>query len=202
MAEFSQEEKDNIEIQFNELLKNSTKCRKDEETLASVRKAFTLANEAHYGVRRKSGEPYIHHLIEVAYILSELRAGPKTIIAGLLHDVVEDTDCTIEYIEKRWDKEVATIVDALTKIQRLKLSKITSEEFEAEEEVVVVKTPVKKTKPVVKEVVESDDRVKYTSTMDRKLRRSIKIICAERGLMFATFVEEACREKLRREGVL
>lgn len=76
------------------------------------------------------------------------------------------------------------------------------EDFEQEEVVVRPVAPTKKVKKVVEEPVESEDRVKYTSTMDRKLRRSIKIICAERGLMFASFVEEACREKLRREGVL
>ena len=100
---------------------------------ASIRDAYNFIMEKHKGQLRKSGEPYYHHLLEVAYILASLHGGPKTITAGLLHDVVEDTDVTIEEIEKRWDKEVASIVDSLTKIQRLKLSKITSEEFEAED---------------------------------------------------------------------
>jgi len=71
--------------------------------------------------------------VEVAFILASLQCGPNTIIAGLLHDVVEDTDVTVEEVTKRWGDEVGKIVDALTKIQRLKLSKITSEEFEAED---------------------------------------------------------------------
>ncbi len=100
---------------------------------AKIKEAYDFILEKHKGQLRRSGEPYYHHLVEVAYILAELHCGPKTIAAGFLHDVVEDTDVTIEDIKKRWGEEVAMIVDSLTKIQRLKLSKIDSEEFEAED---------------------------------------------------------------------
>ena len=103
------------------------------EDKAKIREAYDFIMEKHEGQLRRSGEPYYHHLIEVAYILAQLHCGPKTIAAGLLHDVVEDTDTSIDDIKKRWGEEVASIVDSLTKIQRLKLSKITSEEFEAED---------------------------------------------------------------------
>ena len=99
----------------------------------SIEDAYSFILQKHEGQLRKSGEPYYHHLIEVAYILANLQAGPATIIAGLLHDVVEDTDVKIEEIEARWGADVAKLVDALTKIQRLKLSKIESEDFEAED---------------------------------------------------------------------
>lgn len=98
-----------------------------------IRDAYEFILQKHEGQKRKSGEPYYHHLIEVAYIVASLHSGPNTIIAAFLHDVVEDTDVTIEEINKRWGDEVASLVEALTKIQRLKLSKITSEEFEAED---------------------------------------------------------------------
>ena len=98
-----------------------------------IRDAYDFIMLKHNNQFRKSGEPYYHHLVEVAYILASLQCGPNTIIAGLLHDVVEDTDVTVEDIKKKWGDEVSKIVDALTKIQRLKLSKITSEEFEAED---------------------------------------------------------------------
>ena len=98
-----------------------------------IREAYEFILNKHEGQLRRSGEPYYHHLVEVAYILAELHCGPNTIIAGFLHDVVEDTDVTVEDIKKKWGSEVAMIVDSLTKIQRLKLSKITSEEFEAED---------------------------------------------------------------------
>ncbi len=104
-----------------------------EKDKAKIREAYDFIMAKHEGQLRKSGEPYYHHLIEVAYILAKLQSGPKTIAAGFLHDVVEDTDTTIEDIRKNWGDEVASIVDSLTKIQRLKLSKITAEEFEAED---------------------------------------------------------------------
>ncbi|MEA5061573.1 MAG: bifunctional (p)ppGpp synthetase/guanosine-3',5'-bis(diphosphate) 3'-pyrophosphohydrolase [Erysipelotrichaceae bacterium] len=105
----------------------------NEEDRNSIRRAYDFVIEKHKGQLRKSGEPYYHHLIEVAYILATLRGGPATICAGLLHDVVEDTDVTVEEIEAKWGSDVAKIVGALTKIQRLKLSKINSEDFEAED---------------------------------------------------------------------
>ncbi|MCR4880006.1 MAG: bifunctional (p)ppGpp synthetase/guanosine-3',5'-bis(diphosphate) 3'-pyrophosphohydrolase [Bacilli bacterium] len=103
------------------------------EDRKNIRDAYEFIVQKHQGQFRKSGEPYYHHLIEVCHIVAELHSGPSTLIGALLHDVVEDTDTTIEDIEERWGKDVATIVDSLTKIQRLKLSKITSEEFEAED---------------------------------------------------------------------
>ena len=98
-----------------------------------IKEAYDFIMLKHKDQYRKSGEPYYHHLVEVAYILASLQCGPDTIISGLLHDVVEDTDVSIEEIKKKWGDDVSKIVDALTKIQRLKLSKITSEEFEAED---------------------------------------------------------------------
>lgn len=118
MTEFSQEEKDYIQKQFEELLKNSPKCHKNEETLARVRKAFEVANEAHYGTRRRSGEPYILHPLAVAKIVSEeIGLGSKSVISALLHDVVEDTDITLEDIESMFGPKIAQIVDGLTKIR-------------------------------------------------------------------------------------
>ena len=105
----------------------------DKGDIANIHKAYDFILEKHKGQVRKSGEPYYHHLLEVGYILASLRAGPTTIIAGLLHDVVEDTDVKIEEIEKMWGGDVAKLVDALTKIQRLKLSRIESVDFEAED---------------------------------------------------------------------
>ena len=104
-----------------------------ESDIKAIREAYQFIVNKHEGQFRKSGEPYYHHLLEVAYILASLRTGPITIIAGLLHDVVEDTDTSIDDIKKIWGEEVAKIVDSLTKIQRLKLSKISSENFEAED---------------------------------------------------------------------
>ena len=82
-----------------------------------VRKAYEFAKKKHEGQFRKSGEPYFSHPAEVAYILAELKMDIPTIIAGLLHDTVEDTDTSLEEIEKLFGKEVAFIVKGVTKLE-------------------------------------------------------------------------------------
>ncbi len=98
-----------------------------------IQSAYDFAKDKHKDQYRKSGEPYIHHPLEVAYICAKLQAGPATIASAFLHDVVEDTDTPIEEIEKRFGPDVRLIVDSLTKIQRMKLSHMSKEDFEAED---------------------------------------------------------------------
>lgn len=98
-----------------------------------IYEAYLLAKEKHSNQCRKSGEPYIHHPLEVAYICAQLQSGPATLASALLHDVVEDTDMTIEEIEAKFGPDVRLIVDSLTKIQRMKLSHMSKEDFEAED---------------------------------------------------------------------
>ena len=98
-----------------------------------IQDAYEFAAEKHKAQTRKSGEPYIQHPLEVAYICAKLQAGPETIASAFLHDVVEDTDTPIEEIGKRFGPDVQLIVDSLTKIQRMKLSHMTKEDFEAED---------------------------------------------------------------------
>lgn len=83
--------------------------------------AYLYANDAHDGVKRKSGEPYITHPLEVAKILIEINMDYSTIIAGLLHDVVEDTTISNEVIKQKFGETVAKLVDAVTKIDNLTL---------------------------------------------------------------------------------
>jgi len=110
----SEEEK--IQEQLNAILENCGRC-KNEKNRALISKAFRMANEAHKGMRRKSGEPFIMHPLSVARIVSEeIGMGVTSIISAILHDVVEDTELTIENIENAFGKKVATIVDGLTKI--------------------------------------------------------------------------------------
>lgn len=84
-----------------------------------VTKAYNLAEEAHKDQRRVSGEPYILHPLAVAQILADMKIDTTTITASLLHDVVEDTSYTLEDIKKMFDKEVAFLVDGVTKLSRL-----------------------------------------------------------------------------------
>jgi len=116
MAEFTVEEKQVIQQQFDELLKVS-KLADNQEQRDLIIKAFKLANDAHVNMRRKSGEPYILHPIAVARICTEeIGLGAKSVISALLHDVVEDTDFTIEDIQLQFGEKIASIVDGLTKI--------------------------------------------------------------------------------------
>lgn len=108
-----------IESQFDELIKVSKRLRSQDD-IDLVRKAFDLANEAHSKMRRKSGEPYFTHPIAVAMIVaSEIGLGVKSIVSALLHDVVEDTDYTLNDIETLFGPSIAGIVGGLTKIANI-----------------------------------------------------------------------------------
>lgn len=97
-------------------LLRTSKQRSKEDT-KNIRKAFDIALEAHIDMRRKSGEPYIYHPIAVARIASEeIGLGPTSIICALLHDTVEDTDITLEDIDRWFGPKICSIIDGLTKI--------------------------------------------------------------------------------------
>lgn len=92
----------------------------DEKNLNMIRSAYQVAAEKHEGQFRKSGEPYVQHPLEVAYILAGLHTSPSTIAAGLMHDVLEDTDMTKDEMSAQFNQDVANIVDGVTKISKLK----------------------------------------------------------------------------------
>ena len=94
----------------------------NKEDLVTIEKAYHYAEELHKGQLRQSGEPYISHPLNVAYILSEMHADTDTICAGLLHDTLEDTNITKEAIAEDFNKEVANLVDGVTKISKLNFS--------------------------------------------------------------------------------
>lgn len=108
------------ELTLDDLLDNVKKY--NEEGVNEVAKAYHYAEELHKGQYRQSGEPYISHPLNVAYILSEMHADTDTICAGLLHDTLEDTNTTKEAIAEDFNKEVANLVDGVTKISKLNFS--------------------------------------------------------------------------------
>lgn len=91
--------------------------------ISMIQKAYEVAKEAHKDQKRKSGEPYIIHPLCVAIILADLELDKETIVAGLLHDAVEDTWMTDEEVEKEFGSEVALLVDGVTKLGQLNYSK-------------------------------------------------------------------------------
>ncbi len=116
--EYTESDLELIGKEFEELRLASLKRCSSQEEYDDVIRAFEFACEAHKGVRRKSGEPYILHPIEVAKIVvNEIGLGHKSIVSALLHDVVEDTHYTVEDIANMFGEKIASLVDGLTKIK-------------------------------------------------------------------------------------
>ena len=106
-----------IKEKWDDLLLSCTKICKNDEDWNFIKRAFFLAKEAHEGVRRRSGEPYLLHPIAVAKIvIEEIGLGVKSVVAALLHDVVEDTEYTVEDMERIFGPKIASMVDGLTKM--------------------------------------------------------------------------------------
>ncbi len=105
-------------IEFKELL--SFINEKSKEDTEILQKAYSFAEKSHKEQTRKSGEPYFNHLCQTAKILAELNMSPVTICAGLLHDVLEDTDITKEQLEKEFGVEITFLVEGVTKLGHLK----------------------------------------------------------------------------------
>ena len=116
---YSKEEKEEIERRHQRLI-DAWQTRKETQDLAEVDKAFYFAVEAHKDQRRRSGEPYIYHPIEVATIAAhDIGLGRTSIICALLHDVVEDTKYTLDDIREMFGEKVERVVDGLTKFENL-----------------------------------------------------------------------------------
>ena len=112
-----------VEVERQEILKRYRKLLRQAKPILKpgdtklIKKAFTISLEAHKDMRRKSGEPYIYHPLEVALVcIEEIGLGTTSIVSALLHDVVEDTDLELEDIEHDFGTKVMTIIDGLTKI--------------------------------------------------------------------------------------
>jgi GTP pyrophosphokinase len=128
---FDDEDKKRIQEEYESLVNNLLRCNKPGDR-EMIDKAFRIANEAHWNMRRKSGEPYIIHPIAVAKIVNqEIGLGARSITAALLHDVVEDTDYPLEYVERDFGPKTASLIDGLTKISGT-YNKETSSSMQAE----------------------------------------------------------------------
>ena len=118
LSKFTEKDYELIQESYGQLKEAARRRCANQEELDVVQKAFDFANEAHKDVRRRSGGPYIIHPIEVAKIVvSNIGLGYKSIAAALLHDVVEDTDYTVDDIRNLFGDKIASLVDGLTKIK-------------------------------------------------------------------------------------
>ena len=117
MADYTREDEIIITDRFNDLMATCGRIVRNDNDAEIIRKAFLLAKDAHKGVRRRSGEPYILHPMAVAKIVvEEVGLGVKSVAASLLHDVVEDTSYTVEEVETIFGPKIAYMVDGLTKM--------------------------------------------------------------------------------------
>ena len=112
----------NNKMTIEELLSQSSSYIEDEEQLEVIKKAYEFAKERHEGQRRKSGEEYINHPLNVAFILVSIYADYETICAGLLHDVLAETDCSEEEIEECFGEDITKLVIGVTKLSKINFS--------------------------------------------------------------------------------
>lgn len=109
------------EVNYEQCMENIKTYIKNPDSLRLIEDAYAYASEKHKTQKRKSGQPYITHCIQVANTLALIHCGPKTIAAGLLHDTIEDCpDVTFDEIKNRFSEEVAEMVDAVTKVGKIK----------------------------------------------------------------------------------
>ena len=166
------------------------------EARAKVEEAYKFAEAAHKGQKRKSGEPYIHHLIEVCYILAEIGCGPSTLIAGLLHDTVEDTSVTLEDIKDKFGEDVMNIVDSLSKIQRLKLSHKTEAEFVFEDHRKIFLGMARDVRVIL---IKLADRLHNMRTLDSLSPERQKVLSRETLEVFAPIAHRLGMNKVKSE---
>ncbi|GAH69892.1 unnamed protein product, partial [marine sediment metagenome] len=95
-----------------------------------ITKAFNLAREKHDGQLRESGDPFISHPLGVANIVADLKLDTTSIVCSILHDIIEDTDISLSYVEKEFGKIAAIIVDGLTKINKISFETVEEEQAE------------------------------------------------------------------------
>ena len=166
--------------------------RLDRELLA---RAYRFSEEAHRGQKRLTGEPFVTHCVEVAKILAELQLDSVTVACGLIHDVVEDTRITVPDVEREFGKEIASIVDGLTKIAKLP-SGGTKEERQVESYRKLLLSIAKDARVII---VKLADRLHNMRTLDPLPDEKRKRIAAETRDLYAPLAHRFGMAKMRWE---
>lgn len=175
-------EKQEILKLYRKILRLRVSKKDDQSDAKMIRKAFNVANEAHKGMRRRSGEPYILHPLNVALIcVEQLGLGTKSIVSALLHDVVEDTDYTLDDIRTLFGDKVAMIVNGLTKIKGM-LSKSLVESEQAENFKRLILTLSEDVRVIL---VKMADRLHNMRTLDSMPHEKQLKIASETTYLFA-----------------
>lgn len=166
----------NKTIGVEDVMNEAKKYISNKDSLAMIEHAANYATEHHAGQFRKSGEPYMIHLISVAYILTTLTVGPSTIAAGFLHDTIEDTGVTKEELAKEFNDEIAEIVEAVTKIGTLKYKGKDDPEYQASNHRKIFIAMAKDIRVIL---VKLADRLHNMRTLEYQPEASQKRIAAE-----------------------
>lgn len=156
---------------FNQLIEGVSTYLHKKEDIDFLTKAYEYANMKHTGQFRKDGTPYISHPIEVAIILTKLTVGPSTLAAALLHDVVEDTDTSIEEITELFGEEISLLVEGLTKVSSLKFTSLAKHQVENHQKMLLAMG-----KDIRVIVIKLADRLHNMRTMDAMIpEKQVKI---------------------------
>lgn len=146
------------------------------EDIKKVKKAFSFAEHKHLNQTRKSGEPYIIHPLETAIFLAQWKMDTDTIISGLLHDVLEDTNCTKEEIESKFGTSILVIVDSVTKVSKLSGESRAKETYEADNAQYLTKVLMMASKDIRAIMVKIADRMHNMLTINHlKKEKQLKI---------------------------
>ena len=166
----------------------------NEKNIDMIYRAYVLAEEKHRGQFRKSGDPYIQHPLEVAYMLAELHTSPATVTAGLLHDLIEDTDVDRAMIQSQFGVDVYNIVDGVTKISKLKY--MTKEKALAKSHQKILLAMAKDIRVVLVKLI---DRVHNMRTLEFQLPEKQKIIAKETLDLYAPLAHRMGMYRLKAE---
>ncbi len=172
------------------------------EPTQAIKAAFSLGQKAHEGQFRKSGEPYYIHPILVAYIVASITQEPSMVIAGLLHDVVEDTDVTLKSIEELFGSDVAHLVDGLTKIVEMRDEKLIDSSSSTpltKSALTFRKILLSSTKDIRVLIVKLCDRLHNMLTLDALPKAKQKRIAEETMVVYAPIAHRLGVSSIKRE---
>lgn len=179
---------------FDDLYKLINTYIHNKDDQKRIYEAYLYADKMHQGQMRKSGDPYITHPLHVAIILAELHVGPDTIIAGLLHDVVEDTQAVLDDILNKFGEDVMHVVDGVTKLTKMKFTSLEQKQAENHQKMLLAMG-----KDIRVIVVKLADRLHNIRTIDAQAPEKRERICKETLEIYAPLAHRLGMFKIKAE---